>query len=78
LAELLVSAGLYDSNGLLLTSNDNWRDTQEAEITATGIPPGNDLEAAVMITLPPGGMTAIMRGKNGTTGVALVEVYALN
>ena len=69
---------LYDSNGLLLASNDNWRDTQEAEIIATGIPPGNDLEAAVVITVPPGGTTAIVRGKNGTTGVALVEVYALN
>ena len=69
---------LYDSNGLLLASNDNWRDTQEAEIIATGIPPGNDFEAAVVITVPPGGTTAIVRGKNGTTGVALVEVYALN
>ena len=69
---------LYDNNGLLLVSNDNWRDTEEAEIIATGLPPGSGLEAAVVITLPPGGTTAIVRGKNGTTGLALVEVYALN
>ncbi|MEO5718673.1 MAG: choice-of-anchor Q domain-containing protein [Chthoniobacterales bacterium] len=69
---------LYDSNGQLLASNDNWRDTDEAEIIATGIPPGSDLEAAIVIALPPGGTTAIVRGKDGAIGMALVEVYALN
>ena len=68
---------LYDTNGVLLASNDNWRDTQEAEITATMIPPTDDAESAILQTLAPGAYTAIVRGKEGTTGVALVEVYAL-
>ena len=72
---------LRDGNGLLLISNDNWRDTQEAEIMATGVPPANDLESAVIATLPASptglGYTAIVKGANGSTGVALVEFYAL-
>ena len=68
---------LYDSNGVVLASNDNWRDTQEAEIIATTIPPTNDAESAIVKTLAPGAYTAIVSGKDGTTGVALVEVYAL-
>jgi hypothetical protein len=58
--------------------NDNWRDTQEAAILATGIAPTNDLESAIDATLDPGAYTAIVRGKNNTSGVALVEVYDLN
>ncbi len=57
--------------------NDDWRSTQEAEIIATTIPPSSNLEAAIVATLPPGGHTAILRGKNGGTGVGLVEVYDL-
>jgi hypothetical protein len=68
---------LYDSNGLLLASNDNWRDTQEAEIIATGIPPADDAESAIVETLAPAAYTAIVRSKNETTGVALGEVYSL-
>jgi FG-GAP repeat len=68
---------LYDGNGTLLTSNDNWRDTQEADIMATMIPPTDDAEAAILQTRPPAAYTAIVRGKNGTTGIALVEVYNL-
>ena len=71
---------LRDGNGALLRSNDNWRSDQEAEIIATGIPPTNDLESAIVATLPSNGAsyTAIVRGVNGTTGVAVVEAYALN
>ena len=71
---------LRDGNGALLQSNDNWRSSQEAEIVATGIPPSNDLESAIVTTLPGNGaaFTAIVRGVNNATGVALVEVYALN
>jgi plastocyanin len=72
---------LHDSNGLLLAMNDNWRDTQEAEIIATTVPPTNDLESAIVATLLASatgvGYTAIVSGANGTTGVALVEVFAL-
>jgi hypothetical protein len=70
---------LRDGNGGLIRSNDNWRTGgQEAEIIATTIPPSNDLESALVQTLTPGNYTAIVRDVNGTTGVALVEVYALN
>ncbi|CAN5430081.1 hypothetical protein BH20VER3_BH20VER3_21520 [soil metagenome] len=69
---------LHDENGALLRSNDNWRSDQESEIMATTIPPANDLEAAIIATLPPASYTAIVRGVNGATGIALVEIYALN
>jgi hypothetical protein len=58
--------------------NHNWRDTQEQEIEATGIPPTNDFESAIIATLPPGFYTAILRGNGNTVGVALLEVYDLD
>ena len=71
---------LHDGNGSLLVSNDNWRDdpVQESDIIATGIPPSNDLESAIVQDLAPGSYTAIVRGVDSTTGVALVEAYGLN
>jgi len=68
---------LHDANGGLLGSNDNWKTTQQTEITASGYAPPNDLESALVNTLAPGNYTAIVRGVNNTTGVALVEVYTL-
>jgi hypothetical protein len=69
---------LHNGSGTLLASNDNWKEMQKAEIEATTIPPGNDLESAIVATLAPGNYTAIVRGVNNTTGVALVEVYRLD
>ena len=69
---------LRDGNGALIRANDNWRTDQEAEIIATTIPPSNDQESAIVQTLTPGNYTAIVRGVNGMTGVALVEAYAVN
>ena len=69
---------LYDENGVLLRSNDNWRTDQPAEIEATMLQPTNDSEAAIIATLMPAPYTAVVRGANQTTGVALVEIYALN
>src|SRR5204862_7129145 len=69
---------LHDGNGALLASNDNWRTDQEPEIIATGIPPTNDLESAILRDLAPGNYTAIVRGVNSATGVAVVEAYELN
>jgi hypothetical protein len=69
---------LYDGNGVLLRSNDNWRSDQSAEITATMLAPVNDSEAAIVATLSPAPYTAIVRGANDSVGVALVEIYALN
>ena len=68
---------LHDGNGLLILANDNWRDTQAAEIIATTLQPTNDLESAMVITLQPGNYTAQLRGSNSGTGNGLVEVYAL-
>ena len=64
--------------GRLLASNDNWRDTQQAEIQATGAAPTNTLESAIVRTLNPGSYTAILRGKNAGTGIGLVEIYDLS
>jgi PKD repeat protein len=68
---------LHNSNGATLAINNDWQDSQKAEIEKTGAPPGNAKESAVVIGLPPGGYTAIIRGVNSTTGNALVEVYNL-
>jgi hypothetical protein len=68
---------LHNPDGSILASNDNWRSTQESEIMDTGIPPTNDLESAIVATLPPAAYTAVVRGKNNGTGVGLVEVYRL-
>jgi hypothetical protein len=68
---------LHNGNGDLLESNDDWKDTQQTEIEGTGIPPQSDAESAMMVTLPPSNYTAIVAGKNGSVGVGLIEVYAL-
>ena len=68
---------LYDGQGELVQSNDNWRSDQETEIIATTIPPTHELESAIVRDLTPALYTAIVSGVNETTGVALVEVYAL-
>lgn len=68
---------LHDASGKLVSSNDNWRSTQQSEIVATGLPPENDAESAILTTLQPGGYTAIVRGQDETSGVALVDIYNL-
>jgi hypothetical protein len=66
---------LHDSNGNTLETNDDWKDSPErAEIEATGIPPSNDLESAILKPVSPAGYTAILRGKTGG-GIAVVEIY---
>jgi len=68
---------LRDANGNVIASNDNWKDSQQAAIAATGKAPPNDNESAILGLLAPGNYTAIVAGKNGTTGVALIEFYSL-
>jgi hypothetical protein len=69
---------LHGPGAFVTITNDNWRDTQEAQIQADGLAPSNDLESAIDATLAPGAYTGIVRGKNNTSGVALIEVYDLN
>jgi len=66
---------IHNSDGAIIAQNDNWRDTQQTLIQGTGIPPSDDREAAILQALPPGNYTAVLYGKNSTSGVALVEVY---
>jgi hypothetical protein len=68
---------LHDAQGRAVVSNDDWRSNQEDEIIPTGFAPDDDAESAIVAILAPGSYTAIVRGKNDTTGVALVEVYKL-
>jgi hypothetical protein len=72
---------LRDQNGALLEENDNWVDSpnKQAIIDST-VAPASDLESAIVRTLPSNGAsyTAIVRGAGNTTGIAVVEVYALD
>jgi uncharacterized repeat protein (TIGR03803 family) len=74
---------LHNGNGTTAATNDNWKindqtgKSQEAEIRATTVPPSNDLESAILATLAPGNYTAVVRGKNNSTGVAVVEAFNL-
>jgi hypothetical protein len=66
---------LHDDSGLI-DFNDNWKDSpQRVEIALSGLAPTDDRESAIARTLAPGKYTGIIRGKNGTTGIGLVEVY---
>jgi serine protease AprX len=72
---------LRDANGNLIRADDNWRTGgQQTEIMQSGVAPANDLESALIETLPANNAayTAIVRGVNNTTGIAVVEVYALD
>ncbi len=69
---------IVNASGTTIGSNDNWQTDQATEIRATGLPPENDAEAAIIRTVSPGNYTAIVRGAAESTGVGLVEVYRLN
>jgi hypothetical protein len=78
---------LHDSTGALIASNDNWGTTiiggiittdQVAAIRASGYAPTNGMESAMIVSLPPGNYTAIVRGINSTMGVGLVDLYDLS
>lgn len=68
---------LHNGNGAQIVTNDDWKDTQQQGIEATGLAPSNDKESAILATLAPGNYTAIVRGTNNTVGVGVVEAYAL-
>jgi len=68
---------VYDSNGTLIAFNDNWKSNQQAQIQATGLAPGDDRDAAILLNLQPGYYTTVVRGAGGTIGIAQAEAYAL-
>ena len=68
---------LLDSNGNVVQTNNDWKNTQQAAIQATGLAPPNDLEAAILAPVAAGNYTAILSGNGGATGIGLVEVYKL-
>jgi hypothetical protein len=68
---------LHNMNGALIAFNNDWKATQQAAIQATGLAPTNDSESAILFTAAAGSYTAIVRGGNATTGVAVVEAYDL-
>ncbi|MGI8481346.1 MAG: hypothetical protein ACR2MF_04680 [Chthoniobacterales bacterium] len=76
---------LHDGTGGVIAANDNWKindatgQSQEADVRAAQLAPGNDLESVVLTSLPANNSTytVIVRGKNNTTGIGLVEVYDL-
>ena len=78
---------LHNGAGALIASNDNWQTTiiggiitsdQVQDIQNSGRAPGDPRESAIIADLPPGSYTAIVRGVNNTTGIALVEAYDLS
>ena len=70
---------IYDSTGSVIASNDNWQDDPNASLVQkNGLTPPNALESALVLQLPAGAYTAVVRGANGATGNALVEVYHLD
>ena len=68
---------LYDSSGNPLGGNNDWQETQAQALRDVNLAPSHDLESAILVTLPPGSYTAVVRGNGGATGIGLVEVYDL-
>ncbi len=70
---------LHDHTGVVIAFNDNWMDApNKQEIIDRGLAPTNNLESAILTSLNPGNYTAIVRGVNNGTGIALVEGYDLD
>ena len=69
---------LRSANGSLIFKNDNWKDSQRSQIEGTSFQPTDDRESVIVMTLEPGAYTAVLTGKDETTGVGLVEVYDYN
>lgn len=69
---------LHDGTGAAIATNDNWRSTQTVDVHASSLAPSNEAESAIIVTLNPGAYTAVVRGANNSTGIAVVEAYDLD
>jgi hypothetical protein len=68
---------LRDLYGTLIAENDNWKEGPQLEIEESKLAPSNDLESAIITTLPSGPYTAVIRERNGESGIGLFEVFNL-
>ena len=68
---------LHDASGAVVASNDDWESDKKEEVEATGVPPTDSRESAILATLAPGDYTCVVSGKGGAAGVALVEAYRI-
>jgi hypothetical protein len=69
---------LHDANGALVTTNNNWEDSQALDLQAVALAPSDLSEAATVQWLSPGAYTAVAQGNSGQTGVGLVDIYCVN
>jgi len=68
---------IHGSNGDIILSNDNWQESQGQALRDTGLAPSHEKESAILVSLPPGSYTAVVRGADGGVGNGLVEFYKL-
>jgi hypothetical protein len=70
---------LHNANGTTLISNDDWQTdpTSAGQLSANGLGLPDPKESGIFTSLAPGQFTAIVAGKNGGVGIALVEIYNL-
>ncbi|MBA2271433.1 MAG: hypothetical protein H0W20_12695 [Chthoniobacterales bacterium] len=70
---------LRDANGARVIFNDNWQDDADAaeQLVAKDLAPRSAAEAAIFTVLPPGSYTAIVAGRDGGTGIGLIELYQI-
>ncbi len=68
---------LRNADGALLLSNDDWQDdpASAAQLISHNLAPSQPKESGIYAVFPPGAFTAILAGKNGGTGIGLVEIY---
>jgi hypothetical protein len=70
---------VFDDNGLEIGTNDNWQtDPNSVDIQANGLAPTNPSESAILLNLPAGRYTAVVKGAAGGQGIGLVEIYNLH
>jgi hypothetical protein len=71
---------LHDGNGTIMTANDNWQDdpVSAAQLASHGLALQQPNESGLFLELPPGAFTVILAGKNGGSGIGLVEIYNLH
>src|SRR5205807_1978032 len=65
---------VFNSAGVNIAGNDDWK-TDQQNVEATGLAPTNDRESAIVITLDPGAYTVVMRGKNNSSGIGVVDMF---